>query len=83
MRLEYNLLKYWCRVCNLPQERLPKKTFIWAGNVADVGKKNWVFQVRLLLEDLNLSDVFVNVGNNKKKTLAKLNVGVPHIKVLS
>ena len=83
MRLECNLLKYWYCVCNLPQECLPKKTFIWAGNVADVGKKNWVFQVRLLLEDLNLSDVFVNVGNNKKKTLAKLNVGVPHIKVLS
>ena len=83
MRLEYNLLKYWYCVHNLPQERLPKKTFIWAGNVADVGKKIWVSQVRLLLEDLNLSNVFLNVGNNKKKTLTKLNVGVPRIKVLS
>ena len=65
--LQYNLLKYWYRVCNLPQECLPKKT-IWAGNVADVGKKNCVSQVRLLLEDLNLSDVFVN-ASNKKETL--------------
>ena len=55
MRLEYNLLKYWYCVCNLPQERLPKKTFIWAGKVADVGKKNWVSQVRLLLEDYKCS----------------------------
>ena len=61
----------------------PRKHSFGLVNVADVGKKNWVFQVRLLLEDVNLSDVFVNVGNNKKKTLAKLNVGVPRIKVLS
>jgi len=64
MRLEYTLVKYWYHVCNLPQDRLPKKTFIWAEKIADVGKKNWLFQVRLLL-------FFINAGN-RKETLARI-----------
>ena len=50
MRLEYSIS---------PQERLTKKTFILDGKVADVGKKNWVSQVSLLLEDLNLTVIVV------------------------
>ena len=46
MRLEYSLFKYWYRVCNLSHERLPTKVFIWAGKIADLGKKNWVSQVK-------------------------------------
>ena len=69
MRLEYALLKYWYRVCNLPQERLPKKVFIWAGKIADLGKKNWVSQVRLLLGELNLTYAFINAGNRKETHL--------------
>ena len=49
-----------------PQERLTKKTFILDGKVADVGKKNWVSQVSLLLEDLNLTVIVVNAGQGRR-----------------
>ena len=42
-----------------------------AGKIADLGKKNWVSQVRLLLGELNLTDAFINAGN-RKETLASL-----------
>ena len=64
MRLEYTVLKYWYRVCNLPLERLPNKVFLWAGKVAHIGKKNWVYpKSGHFCGGLNLSDAFVNASN--------------------
>ena len=48
MRLEFPVLKNWYCVCNLPQEHLPKKVFLSAGKVTDIGKRNWASQVRTL-----------------------------------
>ena len=48
-----------------------KSSIIWAGKIADLGKKNWVFQVGLLSGELNLTDAFINAGN-RKETLASL-----------
>ena len=53
---------------------------VYPRKLADVVKKNWVSQFRLLLEDLNLTDIFINAAN-KKGTLATQNLGVPQIEV--
>ena len=44
---------------------------MWAGKVADIGKRDWASQVRTLLEGLNLSDAFAN-ASDKKEMLATI-----------
>ena len=38
-------VKYWLRITNLPDERLPKKAYNMLLYLQDLGKKTWAYQV--------------------------------------
>lgn len=54
MQLQYTVLKFWLRACSLPPNRLVRKVFIWASEIADKGKTNWVSRTRDLLEKIHI-----------------------------
>ena len=54
MYLQYTVLKFWLRACSLPPNRLVRKIFIWASEIADQGKNNWVSRTRDLLEKIHI-----------------------------
>lgn len=51
-------LKYWFRVVNLPESRLPKKAYSMLLHLQNQGKKNWAYQVKLLLCQNGFNDVW-------------------------
>ena len=42
-------VKYWLRITNLPDERLPKKAYNMLLYLQDLGKKTWAYHVKELL----------------------------------
>ena len=54
MHLQYTVLKFWLRTCSLTPNRLVRKVFIWASEIADKGKNNWVSRTRDLREKIHI-----------------------------
>ena len=53
LKLEYVLIKYWYRIGCMPLGRIPKKVFLWSMQLANKGKKTWVFLVNKRLSSIN------------------------------
>ena len=58
-------VKYWLRITNLPDERLPKKAYKMLLYLQDLGKKTWAYHVKELLCRNGFGDVLLqqNVGH--------------------
>ena len=58
-------VKYWLRITNLPDERLPKKAYNMLLYLQDLGKKTWAYHVKELLCRNSFGDVWLqqNVGH--------------------
>ena len=54
MHLQYTVLKFWLRTWSLTPNRLVRKLFTWASEIADKGKNNWVSRTRDLLEKIHI-----------------------------
>ena len=65
MQLQYTLVKYWVRVCEMPLSRIPKLAYVWSRELADSGKKSWGYHIRELVEGLKLHEFHecLPVGN--------------------
>ena len=57
LQLQFVLLKYWYKVSSMDNERLPKKIFCWAKELASKGKKSWCFKVNKLMSELDSSKI--------------------------
>ena len=57
LQLQFVLLKYWYKVNSMDNERLPKKIFCWAKELASKGKKSWCFKVNKLMSELDSSKI--------------------------
>lgn len=51
-------VKYWYRIINLPDERLPKKAYKMLLHLQNLGKKTWVHHVGLLLCENGFQEVW-------------------------
>ncbi len=58
-------VKYWLRITNLPDERLPKKAYNMLLYLQDLGKKTWAYHIKELLCRNGFGDVWLqqNVGH--------------------
>ena len=58
-------VKYWLRITNLPDERLPKKAYNMLLYLQDLGKKTWAYHVKEQLCKNDFGDVWLqqNVGH--------------------
>ena len=58
-------VKYWLRITNVPDERLPKKVYNMLLYLQDLGKKTWSYNVKELLCRNGFGDVWLqqNVGH--------------------
>ena len=58
-------VKYWLRITNLSDERLPKKAYNMLLYLQDLGKKTWAYHVKELLCRNGFGDVWLqqNVGH--------------------
>ena len=58
-------VKYWLRITNLPDERLPKKAYNMLLYLQDLGRKTWAYHVKELLCRNGFGDVWLqqNVGH--------------------
>ena len=56
MHVQFTVLKFWLRACSLSPNRLVRKVFffIWASEIADKGKNNWVARTRDLLVKIHI-----------------------------
>ena len=46
---QIRLIKYWCRLVNMPSDRYPKQCYNMLYSHDSSGRKNWVSEVRVLL----------------------------------
>ena len=66
MSLQFVSIKYWFRIYNLPCDRLPNKAYLWGCEIADCGKKNWVFYIRNLLNSIDMQYSFPDTCNPRE-----------------
>ena len=45
------VVRFWHRLCTLPEGRITQDVFRWSCNLADGGVHNWATEVRKLLGD--------------------------------
>ena len=58
-------IRFWLRICNMPEKRLPKMAYNMLNQLQEVGKKTWAFYVRQLLCENGFGDVWIqqNAGD--------------------
>jgi hypothetical protein len=55
-------VKYWLKLCCMPEGRLPRKAYVMLYKLDERGKKNWVSKVRLFLYEHGFGYVWANQG---------------------
>ena len=56
------LLKYWKRLCDLPDDRLTRRVFHWDRQFANL-KGTWSYAVRQVLNEIECPEYFCNVSS--------------------
>ena len=58
-------VKYWLKLITLPDERLPRKAYVMLRHLSDLGKKSWVFDLKIILQENGFADAWdqQSVGN--------------------
>ena len=54
------VIKYWCKILNLPGDRLVKKCYYMLKSLSERGKNNWVSNAKLLLFSNRMGYVLEN-----------------------
>ena len=58
IRQQKEIVRYFIRLCKLPDERLEKTVFNWEYNLCAQGKKNWCKDAKNLFYKCNLNQVY-------------------------
>ncbi len=64
------MVKYWNRLANISQSRLTSKLFHWDYENS-VYNSNWCSELRVLLNDANMNQVFIVKVSGKLHLLAE------------
>ena len=69
-----SVTRQWGRLCNMSDDRLNKKVFVWANARAESNCKNWVFRSKKCFNDLNMTWLCdLNRDFNMRQVFAELN----------
>ncbi|CAG2250049.1 unnamed protein product [Mytilus edulis] len=68
MKTQCNMIKLWCKLCEIPEYRLCRKTFMWDLNISNRYKRTWSNDVKTIMTKCGLQDVYFNQNSERRPT---------------
>ena len=70
-QVKLDTIKYWLRLYNMENSRIPKQIFMWDYRRSLLGKKSWNKNVKEIFTSLNMRDTFYGVGIEQQRLVTQ------------
>lgn len=67
MKTQCNMIKLWCKLCEIPEYRLCRKTFMWDFNISNRYKRTWSNDIKTIMTKCGLN-VYFNQNSERRST---------------